>query len=101
VDILAEVLLGYCFQSEQLVFNGTGWYSYLAVDYATIWKLTLMNYNAGSQCVFDTISSTYDFTQGPMDWSEISAHVSGERCLRGLHYANEITAKYFDFPPAE
>ena len=101
VDILAESLLGFCFQSEQLVFNGTGWYSNLAVDYATIWKLTLMNYNSGSQCVFNAVSSTFDVTQGPMNWSQISANVSGEQCLRGLNYANDITAKYFDFPPSE
>jgi len=101
VDILAEVLLGYCYQTAQLVYNATGWHSSLAVDYATIWKLTLMNYNSGSVCVYNTLDSTFDFTQGPMKWSDISANVSGERCLRGLNYANQITAKYFDFPPAE
>ncbi len=51
VNVLAESLLGYCYQTEQLIYNATGWYSGYAVDYATIWKLTLMDYNAGSQCV--------------------------------------------------
>jgi len=101
VDILAEVVLGYCFQSEQLVFNATGWRSNLAVDYATIWKITLMNYNAGSQCVYDTLVSTFERTQGPMNWSDISAHISDSSCYRGMVYANQITEKYFDFPPEE
>jgi len=101
VDILAEVLLGYCYQTAQLVYNATGWHSSLAVDYGTIWKLTLMNYNSGSVCVFNTLNSTFDYTEGPMKWSDISAHVSGEQCLRGWNYANQITTKYFDFPPAE
>jgi len=101
VDILAEVLLGYCYQTAQLVYNATGWHSSLAVDYGTIWKLTLMNYNSGSVCVFNTLNSTFDFTEGPMKWSDISAHVSGEQCLRGWNYANQITAKYFDFPPSD
>jgi len=101
VDILAEVLLGFCYQTAQLVYNATGWYSSLAVDYATIWKLTLMNYNSGSVCVFDTLSATFDYTQGPMSWLEISSKVSGERCVRGLNYANQITAKYFDFSPTD
>ena len=99
VNILAESLLGYCYQTEQLVYNATGWYSGYAVDYGTIWKLTLMDYNAGSQCVYDTLESTFDYTQGPMRWSDISAHVSGDLCIRGWSYANTITAKYFDFPP--
>lgn len=101
VDILAESLLGFCFQTEQLVYNATGWYSGYAVDYATIWKLTLMDYNAGSQCVYDTLASTFAYTNGPMRWSDISAHVSGDMCVRGLQYANTITARVFDFPPSE
>lgn len=101
VDILAEVLLGYCFQTAQLVYNATGWHSSLAVNYATIWKLTLMDYNAGSQCVYNTLASTFKYTNGPMNWSDISAHVSGGQCIRGLAYANQITAKAFDFPPKE
>jgi hypothetical protein len=100
VDILAEVLLGYCFQTEQLILNATGWHSSLAVDYATIWKLTLMDYNVGSQCVYDTLVNTFEFTNGPMDWSDISAYVPKE-CVRGLAYANQITAKTFDFPPTD
>ncbi len=101
VDILAESLLGYCYQTEQLVYNATGWYSGYAVDYATIWKLTLMDWNAGSQCVYNTLASTFKYTNGPMRWSDISAHVSGDMCIRGLQYANTITAKVFDFPPGE
>lgn len=101
VDILAEAVLGHCYQTAQLVFNATGWYASLAVDYATIWKLTLMDYTSGPQCVFDAVSSTFKITEGPMNWAEISANVSGENCIYGLTYANLITAKYFDFPPNE
>ena len=100
VEILAEILLGYCYQTAQLVANATGWRADLAVNYATIWKLTLMNYNSGSQCTYETLLSTFAFTQGPMNWSDISARVTGG-CGRGLWYANDITAPYFDFPPAE
>ena len=101
VDILAEAVLGHCYQTSQLIFNATDWHPSLVVDYATIWKLTLMNYTAGPGCVFDAIVSTFEITEGPMDWSEISANVSGEHCIYGLEYANQITAKYFDFPPNE
>lgn len=101
VDILAESLLGYCYQTERLIVNATGWHSSIATDYATIWKLTLMDYNAGSQCVYDTLVSTFEATQGPMNWSDISAHVSGDLCVRGVYYANQITTKVFDFPPSD
>ncbi len=100
VDILAEALLGYCFQAERLVFNATSWHSSLAVDYATIWKLTLMNYNVGSVCVYNALEATFERTQGPMDWSDISASVSSGFCERGVLYVNQITEDYFGFPPS-
>ena len=99
IDILAETVLGFCFQTQQLVFNATGWYSGLVVDYATIWKLTLMDYNAGSECVFDSVAAAFKITNGPVKWSDIKAVVKGDLCLRGVTYADTITAKYFNFPP--
>lgn len=99
VDILAEALLGYCNQTAYLVLKATGWHASLATDYATIWKLTMMNYNAGPTCVFDSVVSTFKKTEGPMKWSDITPNVSGDYCFRGLDYANRITGRYFDFPP--
>jgi hypothetical protein len=94
VEILAQVLLGYCFQTEQIIYNATGWNPILAVDYATIWKLTLMNYNAGPQCVFNAVEDAFKTTKGPIKWPDIVAHTTGPQCLRGLYYAQNITAKY-------
>jgi hypothetical protein len=99
VDILAEVVLGHCYQTTQLIYNATGWYSSNAVDYPTLWKLTLMDYNAGPQCVFDAVAKTFKSVQGPMTWADISARVSGDLCIRGKTYANQITTKYYNFPP--
>ncbi|HSN94297.1 MAG TPA: hypothetical protein VLR89_04455, partial [Anaerolineaceae bacterium] len=99
VDILAEVVLGYCYQTARIVYNATERHSSLVVDYATIWKLTLMDYNAGSTCVYDAVKATFKKTQGRMDWAAISANVSGNLCIRGMTYANQITAKAFNFPP--
>ena len=101
VDILAEALLGYCYQTARLVFNATAWHSSLVVDYGAIWKLTLINYNAGPTCAYNAIEKAFATTQGPIRWSDISANVSGEQCQRGLTYANQVTEKVFDFPPGE
>ena len=99
IDILAETVLGFCFQTQQLVFNATGWYSGLVVDYPTIWKLTLMNYNAGSECVFSSVASAFKVTNGPVKWADIKAVTKDELCVRGMTYADNITAKFFNFPP--
>jgi hypothetical protein len=94
VAILAQVLMGYCYQTEQLIYNATGWNPILAVDYATIWKLTLMNYNAGPGCVYEAVKDAFKTTNGPIRWPDIVAHTSGEQCLRGMYYAQQITSKY-------
>ncbi len=99
VEVLANVLLAYCYQTEQLIYNATSWNPIQLVNYATIWKLTLMNYNAGPQCVFDVIVDSYKTTEGPVKWSDIVVHTEGAQCFRGLYYANSITKKYFNFPP--
>ncbi len=100
VDILAQVLLGYCYQTEQMIYNATGWNPILAVDYPTIWKLTLMNYNAGPGCVYAAVAKAFETTKGPIRWPDIVVQTSDAQCLRGLYYAERITAKYFDFPPS-
>ncbi len=95
VHILAQVLLGYCYQAEQLVYNATGWNPIQAVDYGTMWKLTLMNYNAGPDCVYKAVTEAFKTTQGPVGWADIVAHTTGDQCIRGLYYAIDITAKHF------
>ncbi len=94
VDILAEALMAHCYQTAALVVNATGWNASLAMDYATLWQLTLINYNAGPSCVFDTVASAFEATEGPMNWSDISDKVSTDLCIRGLAYSNQITARY-------
>jgi hypothetical protein len=99
VDYLARAVMAYCDQTAQLVFNATGWKSGLVVDYPTIWKLTLMNYNAGTTCVFDSVAGAFRATNGPITSADITANASGKLCQRGVYYANQVTAKYYNFPP--
>lgn len=99
VDILAEVVLGYCYQTAQIINNATQWHSSMVVDYPTIWKLTLMNYNAGSDCVYTAMRAAFLTTNGPVRWADVVRQVSGDQCVRGMTYANQITAKVYNFPP--
>jgi hypothetical protein len=89
--ILAKVIMAYCDQTAQLVYNATGWRSDLVVDYPTLWKLTLMNYNSGATCTFNTMAAAFKRTNGPVDWPNISVVTTTSQCLRGLYYANQIT----------
>jgi hypothetical protein len=96
----AEAILGYCFQTAQIIYNATGTLSSVAVDYPTIWKLTLMSYNVGASCVSDAVFTAYDrLDKVPLTWKEITSYVDDDYCLRGVGYANTITEKFYSFPP--
>lgn len=99
VELIAQVLLGYCRQTSQIVFNVTDQYSGFTVDYATIWKMTLLNYNAGPHCVYDALDKIYTPEVDEITWTDITQNVTGAGCLQGVEYANSITARYYDFTP--
>ncbi len=47
IEYLSYTLLAYCRQATQIVANATGEAPEIVVDYPTIWKLALFNYNVG------------------------------------------------------
>ena len=100
VHYVAESLLGYCFQTAQVIYNATGNLSSVVVDYPTIWKLTLLSYNVGASCVSSAVSTAYDrLDKVPLTWKEITSYIDDDYCLRGVGYANTITEKFYNFPP--
>jgi hypothetical protein len=99
VYYIAESLLGYCNQTTQLVSNATFRTPSSVVDYATIWKLTLFNYNVGPTCVYNAVMKAYEAKQGAIRWNDIVPYVSDAYCQRGVYYANRITEKFYNFTP--
>ncbi len=96
---IGQSLMSYCRQTSQIVYNVTNQHSSFSVDYATIWKLTLLNYNAGPKCVHEALKATYDDTNTSMSWSRISGNVPEGACEEGVRYVNNITAPYYTFTP--
>lgn len=92
---LAEVLMAYCKQTSQVVYNATKKNAGEVVDYATIWQLTLLNYNVGPSCVYDGVQAS--FSSKKINWSTISENIEDKYCTRGVDYVEKITAPYYDF----
>ncbi len=99
VGLIAQVVYSYCEQSSQLVFNATGLVSTAIIDYPTLWKIALFNYNAGASCVFDTVAAAYKHTQTKVTWYDIETYAVTDQCIRGVAYSNRITEKFYNFPP--
>ena len=99
VSLLAEAVYGHCLQTARVVYNATERPSVTVVDYATLWKLTLMNYNVGPTCVLSAVRSAYKYTNPlKVTWQHIENFTTSERCLRGVYYANIITSPVFTYP---
>lgn len=55
VDIFARTLLANCEQAGKVVQNVTGKPAGESVSYEDLWRLTLLNYNAGAGCLADAV----------------------------------------------
>ncbi len=98
IAYLAEAVYAHCEQTARIVYNATKTSPGLVVDYPTIWKLTLMNYNVGPTCVFNSMRSAYNFTQSKVTWWDVGHFTGDDQCKRGIYYANQITEKFYNFP---
>jgi hypothetical protein len=96
IRLIAQVLLAYCKQTTQIVYNATKVSPADVVDYTTIWKLTLLNYNAGPVCAFDAVKA--NFALGTkLSWIGIANKLTLRMCIRGVGYSDTITAPYYEF----
>lgn len=74
VGVFAHTLLANCEQAGKIVQNVSGLTPGRVVDFETLWRFTLVNYNAGSGCLADAISQAYDSTgQVPLSWDGVAA----------------------------
>lgn len=96
IAYIAKVLLAYCKQTTQIVRNAAKIDPDDVVDYATIWKLTLVNYNAGPLCAMDAIQSNFQLGS-KLAWEGIADDLEISMCIRGVAYADAITAPYYRF----
>ena len=96
IPLIAHVLLAYCKQTTQIIYNATKVSPGDVVDYATVWKLTLLNYNAGPMCAFDAVKENYR-PGTKLSWVGIADKLDVRMCVRGVGYADTISAPYYEF----
>jgi hypothetical protein len=99
ISLLADVVYGHCEQTAKVINNATETPSIYVVDYSTIWKLTLMDYNVGPTCVYDSVREAYKKVKPlKVTWNDIETYTTDKRCWRGIYYANAITANFYTYP---
>jgi hypothetical protein len=89
VNVFAQTLIANCRQTGQVVRNFTGDAPGVSVSYEDLWKLTLVNYNAGPGCLGAAISGAR--LHGlELTWENISPHLS-PACAPATDYIHDIS----------
>jgi hypothetical protein len=91
--MFAQIMLAYCTQASQVIYNITGKHSSNSVDYANIWRMALYNYNVGPNCLYDSISAMFEEhpATGKIEWDEFKKYVPEGGCQIGIGYVDQIT----------
>jgi hypothetical protein len=91
VDVFAHTLLANCEQAGKIVLDVTGQMPGLVVDYETLWRFTLVNYNAGSGCLAIAINQAYKpSAEVPLSWEGVSTILDGA-CPGAVGYVEGVS----------
>ncbi len=89
VDVFAQTMLANCEQAGRIVEELTGQTPGRVGSYEDMWKLTLVNYNAGAGCLYDAVKLTYLDGQD-LTWENVSAHLTLS-CQGVVDYVDDIS----------
>lgn len=89
ISVFAQTMLANCGQAGQLVKNFTGTAAGKSTSYEDLWKLSLVNYNAGPGCLGDALDAT-TLAKQELTWENISTHFA-PACAAAVGYVNDIS----------
>lgn len=91
VGIFARTLLANCEQTGKIIQNVAGQAPGAVATYETLWRLTLVNYNAGAGCLAEAVNQAYQpANEPPLEWATVAASLD-EACQGALPYVTDLT----------
>ncbi len=91
VGVFAHTLLANCEQAGKIVQDVAGKQPGAVVSYETMWRFTLINYNAGPGCLAEAVNESYQASATePLSWEGVSAALD-EGCGGAVNYVEVIS----------
>lgn len=91
VGVFAHTLLANCEQAGKIVQDITAKKPGLVVSYETMWRFTLVNYNAGAGCLYEAVKQAYQpSAEIPLDWAGVSGALD-QACSGAVSYVDDIS----------
>ena len=88
VSVFGRTLLANCEQAGKIIQNVTGKSAGKTLDYETLWKLTLVNYNAGPGCLGEAVEQANQ--AGSLSW-DLVAQALDPACRGAIGYVEDIS----------
>jgi hypothetical protein len=88
VGIFAQTLVANCKQTGKVIDLNYDSPPAEASSYEDLWRLTLVDYNAGPGCLGLAVDKTSSVGE-PLDWEHLSSHLT-PACQGALDYVNDI-----------
>jgi hypothetical protein len=89
VGVFADTLLASCEQTGQVINNIVRQSPGDVASYEDLWKLTLVNYNAGPGCLALAVDATWS-TEHILTWDALTSHFT-KVCAPAIDYVNDIS----------
>lgn len=89
VNVFANILLGSCEQTGQVLYNNTQQSPGETSNYEDLWKFTLVNYNAGAGCLSLAVGKTLGNNQA-LTWENLSQNFTVV-CQGAKDYVEDIS----------
>lgn len=89
VAVFAHTLLASCDQTGRVVYNVTGQSPGKVTSYEDLWKMTLVNYNAGTGCLTLAANAAW-IDEHQLTWDSLSSHFTVV-CAPTVNYVNDIS----------
>lgn len=92
VSVFGRTLLANCEQTGKIIQNVTGKSPGRTLDYETLWKLTLVNYNAGPGCLSEAFEQANQAAskETPLGW-DLVAQALDPGCRGAIGYVEDIS----------
>jgi len=103
VGVFAHTLLANCEQSGKIVQDVTAKKPGVVVSYETMWRFTLVNYNAGAGCLYEAVKQAYQpSAKIPLDWAGVSGALAlDQACSGAINYVDRISQSVGGTPNPE
>lgn len=89
VNVFAHTLLASCEQTAQVIYNTVNQSPGSVASYEDLWKLTLVDYNAGAGCLSLVVNEAWTQDQ-QLSWDTLSTHFTPV-CAPARDYVNDIS----------